>query len=82
MAWKGKIFGAVIGFLVTHNVWGAVLGACIGHLFDQSGGFGFGGNSAGLAGAGGGTQASISEVFFSHHVRTHGTCRKSGRSGV
>ncbi|MDB6082797.1 MAG: hypothetical protein JWN43_678, partial [Gammaproteobacteria bacterium] len=35
MAWKGKFFGALIGFLLTRNVWGAVMGAIVGHLFDQ-----------------------------------------------
>jgi DnaJ like chaperone protein len=36
MAWKGKFFGALIGLLTTRSVWGAVIGAAIGHLFDQS----------------------------------------------
>jgi len=37
MAWKGKFFGALIGLLATRSVWGAVIGAIIGHIFDQSG---------------------------------------------
>jgi DnaJ like chaperone protein len=39
MSWKGKFFGALIGLLVTRSVWGAVTGALIGHMFDQSAGF-------------------------------------------
>jgi len=53
MAWKGKFFGALIGFLTLHTVWGAVIGAVIGHLFDQ-----------GPASAGGPRPTPISEVFF------------------
>jgi DnaJ like chaperone protein len=41
MGWKGKFFGALIGFLATKTVWGAVVGALIGHLFDEAGGFGY-----------------------------------------
>ncbi|MGA9024596.1 MAG: co-chaperone DjlA [Steroidobacteraceae bacterium] len=36
MVWKGKVICAVAGFLITRNVWGAVVGMAIGHLFDQS----------------------------------------------
>ncbi len=36
MAWKGKFFGALIGLLTTHSVWGAVVGAVVGHFFDQA----------------------------------------------
>jgi DnaJ like chaperone protein len=68
MAWKGKFFGALIGFLITRNVWGAVMGAIIGHMFDQSAGLGFAGSAyataAAGAAAGGVPHASISEVFF------------------
>jgi DnaJ like chaperone protein len=39
MSWKGKFFGALIGLLVTRSLWGAVTGAIIGHMFDQSAGF-------------------------------------------
>ena len=41
MAWKGKFFGALIGLLITRSLYGAVVGAIIGHMFDQSAGFGF-----------------------------------------
>jgi DnaJ like chaperone protein len=37
MSWTGKISGAVIGLLFTHTLWGAVIGAIIGHMLDQSG---------------------------------------------
>jgi DnaJ like chaperone protein len=37
MSWKGKFFGAVVGLMLTHTVWGAVIGAIIGHMLDQSG---------------------------------------------
>src|SRR5664279_5746205 len=42
MMWKGKFFGALIGFLITQRVWGAVIGAIIGHMYDQSMGHGAG----------------------------------------
>ena len=78
MAWKGKILGAVIGFLVTHNVWGAVMGALIGHLIDQSGGFGFGGGAyAGAARPGAAPQAAVSEVFFRTTFELMGHVAKS-----
>ncbi len=35
MGWEGKVFGALIGLLVTRSVWGAVIGAFIGQVFDQ-----------------------------------------------
>jgi DnaJ like chaperone protein len=68
MAWKGKFFGALIGFLITRNVWGAVMGAIIGHMFDQSAGLGYAGSAyataAAEAAAGDAPYASISDVFF------------------
>ena len=67
MAWKGKFFGALIGLYATHSIWGAVVGAIIGHVFDQSAGYGFwsrayatGPDSA----AGGAGRGPISDVFF------------------
>ena len=67
MAWKGKFFGALIGFLLTHNLWGAVLGALIGQMFDQGAGFGFAASSPGgrpYASVHAAAQGSVSEVFF------------------
>ena len=67
MAWKGKFFGALVGFLITRNIWGAVMGAIVGHMFDENAGFRYANSpyaSAARAAAGGPFQASISEVFF------------------
>jgi DnaJ like chaperone protein len=35
MGWIGKFIGALIGFIATRSIWGAAVGAFIGHLFDQ-----------------------------------------------
>jgi len=67
MAWKGKFFGALVGFLITRNIWGAVMGAIVGHMFDENAGFRYANSpyaTAARAAAGGPSQASISEVFF------------------
>jgi DnaJ like chaperone protein len=66
MAWKGKFFGALIGFLTLHTVWGAVIGAIIGHLFDQ-----------GPVSAAGPRPAPISEVFFRSTFELMGHVAKS-----
>jgi DnaJ like chaperone protein len=63
MAWKGKVFGALLGFLVTKTVYGALFGAIIGHMFDQSGGFGLASGTEPGAASGAGS-LSISEEFF------------------
>lgn len=80
MAWKGKFFGAVIGFLITRNLWGAVMGAGIGHMFDQGAGFGFANNpyatAAGLGGRGA-PQAAVSDVFFRTTFELMGHVAKS-----
>jgi DnaJ like chaperone protein len=76
MAWKGKILGALIGLFITRNVWGAVIGAFIGHLFDQGAGFGPGAaGSGGYASVAG--QISISEVFFRTTFELMGHVAKS-----
>jgi DnaJ like chaperone protein len=72
MAWKGTFFGALIGFLISRSLWGAVVGAIIGQMFDQSGGF-----RALSAGAGAGTGASVSEVFFRTTFELMGHVAKS-----
>jgi len=68
MAWKGKFFGALIGLFLTRNVWGAVVGAIIGHLFDQTVRVRFASSpfahAAAQAAAGGAPQPAVSEVFF------------------
>jgi DnaJ like chaperone protein len=38
MSFKGIVFGALIGFLLTRNAWGAVLGAIIGYALDSGAG--------------------------------------------
>ncbi|MEA3197145.1 MAG: DnaJ like chaperone protein [Gammaproteobacteria bacterium] len=61
MSWKGAFLGGVIGLMTTHSVWGAVVGALIGQLIEQSGALGAGG----AGGAGRTTDTiSISEEFF------------------
>jgi DnaJ like chaperone protein len=77
MAWKGKFFGALIGLLVTRNVWGAVVGAMIGAMFDQGAVFGYGGHATATPGAGDGPYASISEVFFRTTFELMGHVAKS-----
>ncbi len=69
MTWKGKFFGAWLGLLVTRSVWGAVVGAVIGHLLDQ------GGRSASR---GAGTNAPpVSAVFFRTTFELMGYVAKS-----
>ncbi|MDE2304515.1 MAG: co-chaperone DjlA [Gammaproteobacteria bacterium] len=38
MAWKGKFLGALVGLLLTRSLWGALIGAFIGELFDRDAG--------------------------------------------
>jgi DnaJ like chaperone protein len=66
MAWKGKFFGALIGFLTLHTIWGAIIGAIIGHLFDQ-------GPTASPAPGG----TAISTVFFRMTFELMGHVAKS-----
>jgi DnaJ like chaperone protein len=81
MAWKGKFFGALIGFLLTRNFWGAVAGAIIGQLFDQSVRVRFASSpyahAAAQAAAGLGPRASVSEVFFRTTFELMGHVAKS-----
>jgi len=43
----GKLIGGIFGYLITHNIWGVLIGVFIGHQFDRglarSGGGGFSG---------------------------------------
>ena len=66
MNWIGKIVGALIGFTLIRSFWGAVVGAIIGHLFDE------GSFSPGPAAA-----ASISEAFFRTTFELMGHVAKS-----
>ena len=81
MAWKGKFFGALIGFLITRNVWGAVMGAVIGHMFDENAGFRYANSAyataAAQADAAGAATASVSEVFFRTTFELMGHVAKS-----
>jgi DnaJ like chaperone protein len=69
MAWKGTIFGAMVGLLLTRTVTGAVVGALIGLLFDQSVGLGFS--------FPGSPAVSVSEVFFRTTFEVMGHVAKS-----
>src|SRR5580693_10066601 len=69
MAWKGTIFGAMVGLLLTRTVIGALVGALIGLLFDQSVGLGFS--------FPGSPAASVSEVFFRTTFEVMGHVAKS-----
>jgi DnaJ like chaperone protein len=77
MSWAGKITGAIIGLFLTRTLWGAVIGAVIGHLFDQSGVLGdlSGGAHAPHARAAG--AMSISEEFFRTTFELMGHVAKS-----
>src|ERR1700688_927175 len=81
MAWKGKFFGALIGFLITRNIWGAVMGAVIGHMFDENAGFRYANSAyataAAQADAAGAPTASVSEVFFRTTFELMGHVAKS-----
>ncbi len=72
MGWKGKFFGALIGLLATRSLWGAVVGAIIGQLFDQ--GQGSMGRPRGQAQ---GAAAPIASVFFRTTFELMGHVAKS-----
>jgi DnaJ like chaperone protein len=80
MVWQGKFFGAVIGLFLTRQLWGAVVGALIGHLFDESAGSYLGGGarrgSQTLDGAAG-EYPNVSEVFFRTTFELMGHVAKS-----
>jgi DnaJ like chaperone protein len=81
MAWKGKFFGALIGFLITRNVYGAVMGAILGALYDASSRVKFAGGAYDAAAergtAGGARYAPASEVFFRTTFELMGHIAKS-----
>jgi len=70
MAWKGTIFGALVGFLLTRSVTGALVGGLIGVLFDQSVGLG-------LSIPGSRPAASVSDIFFRTTFEMMGHVAKS-----
>jgi DnaJ like chaperone protein len=67
MAWIGKIVGALVGFWATRSIWGALIGAMIGHLIDQGA----------LSTGGGAGSATIPEVFFRTTFELMGHVAKS-----
>ena len=71
MMWKGKFFGALIGLLITQRAWGAVIGAIMGHMLDQSMGYGAG------AGASPPGHTSIPDEFFRTTFELMGHVAKS-----
>jgi DnaJ like chaperone protein len=73
MGWSGAFFGAVIGLLATRSAWGAVLGAFIGILVEQSAAFG----SAARGTAGAAHSISISDEFFRTTFELMGHVAKS-----
>jgi DnaJ like chaperone protein len=81
MGWKGKFIGALIGFLITRNVWGAVMGAIVGHMIDESTRFRYAGSdyaaAAARAAAGGPAPASVAEIFFRTTFELMGHVAKS-----
>jgi DnaJ like chaperone protein len=80
MAWKGKFFGALIGLLITRNVWGAVMGAILGAMYDESTHLKFAGapdSAAAHAAAARGRHAPASEVFFRTTFELMGHVAKS-----
>jgi DnaJ like chaperone protein len=74
MGWKGMFFGGLIGLLTTRSVWGAVVGAIIGHAVDQSGIFG---GAPGASRAQSPGSISISEEFFRTTFELMGHVAKS-----
>jgi DnaJ like chaperone protein len=70
MSLKGMFFGAVVGFLLTRQVWGAVIGALIGHMFDQS-------LNPGGAAPRGQSSLSIADEFFRTTFELMGHVAKS-----
>lgn len=81
MAWKGKFFGAVIGFMLTRSLWGAVVGALIGELVDQAARVRFASSpyadAAAQAGTGEAPRVSIADVFFRTTFELMGHVAKS-----
>jgi DnaJ like chaperone protein len=75
MNWRGAFFGGVIGLLTTRTVWGALVGALIGYLVQQSLGTGAGAWQSPHAGAAG--TLSISDEFFRTTFELMGHVAKS-----
>ena len=72
MSWRGVFLGAVIGLLTTRSALGALVGALIGYLIDQSGTFGPGTRDARAP-----HSISISDEFFRTTFELMGHVAKS-----
>jgi DnaJ like chaperone protein len=70
MAWTGTFIGALAGLLISRSIWGAVVGAIIGQMFDQSGVFR-------VVSPGSAASGSVSEVFFRTTFELMGHVAKS-----
>ncbi len=77
MAWKGTIFGALVGFLLTRTVLGGLIGALIGFLYDQGAGLGVGYGAPGHGAPGSTPDPTVSEVFFRTTFELMGHVAKS-----
>lgn len=77
MSWKGKFFGAAIGLMATRTAWGAVLGAIIGHMADDSGILGGRPGAWRSAPGAAADSLSISEEFFRTAFEIMGHVAKS-----
>jgi DnaJ like chaperone protein len=77
MSWRGAFFGGVIGLLTTRTVWGALVGALIGHLVEQSVSFGAGSGAWQSSNPGAAGSVSISDEFFRTTFEMMGHVAKS-----
>ena len=74
MGWQGKFFGALIGFLATRSVWGAVIGLIIGYVLDQGASAR---RAAGTGPDGAASSGAIPQVFFRTTFELMGHVAKS-----
>ena len=68
MTWYGKLIGAILGALVTHNWIGAIVGILIGHQFDRA--------ASSTRGPAGGA-IELSAAFFRATFQTMGHIAKA-----
>jgi DnaJ like chaperone protein len=71
MSWVGKVIGAIVGYLVLRGFMGALLGAFIGHLYDQAV------SARRAAGGGGRNPLEIGERFFTATFEVMGHVAKA-----
>jgi DnaJ like chaperone protein len=70
MSITGKVIGAILGLLLFKNPWGAIIGAILGHFFDQS-------VSSRGPRTGGGSPLEIGERFFAATFEVMGHVAKA-----